>query len=47
MVPMVRVDYTLPLLRITWGKASGVVAWLIGDVNGDSKDEVVQLWTNA
>jgi hypothetical protein len=28
------------------GQGSGAVAWLIGDVNGGKKDEVVQLWNN-
>ena len=29
------------------GQGSGAVAWLIGDINGGKKDEVVQLWNNA
>jgi hypothetical protein len=29
------------------GQGSGAVAWLIGDVNGDGKDEVIQLWNNG
>jgi hypothetical protein len=29
------------------GQGSGAVAWLIGDVNGDGRAEVVQLWNNG
>src|SRR5260370_325601 len=29
------------------GEGSGAVAWLTGDVNGDGKAEIVQLWDNA
>ncbi len=28
------------------GQGAGAVAWLTGDVNGDGKDEIVQLWNN-
>ncbi|MGH7930376.1 MAG: hypothetical protein ACREQV_21605, partial [Candidatus Binatia bacterium] len=28
------------------GQGSGAITWLIGDVNGDNRDEVVQLWDN-
>src|SRR5690349_4088927 len=28
------------------GQGSGAIRWLIGDVNGDGKTEVVQLWNN-
>jgi len=29
------------------GQGSGAIAWLIGDVNGDGKAEVVQMWNNG
>jgi hypothetical protein len=29
------------------GQGSGAVAWLMGDVNGDGKDEIIQLWGNG
>jgi hypothetical protein len=29
------------------GQGVGAVGWLIGDVNGDGRAEVVQLWNNA
>src|SRR5258708_5860966 len=29
------------------GEGSGAVAWLTGDVNGDGKAEIVQLWDHA
>jgi hypothetical protein len=29
------------------GQGSGAIAWLIGDVNGDGRAEVVQLWNNG
>src|SRR5258707_14075536 len=29
------------------GEGSGAVAWLTGDVNGDGKAEIVQLWDNG
>lgn len=28
------------------GQGSGAVGWLAGDVNGDGKDEIIQLWNN-
>ncbi|MBI3443792.1 MAG: VCBS repeat-containing protein [Magnetospirillum sp.] len=29
------------------GQGSGAVAWLVGDVNGDGKDEIIQCWANG
>jgi hypothetical protein len=40
-------------LRRLWGTANvsgdgpGAVAWLVGDINGDGKDEVIQPWANG
>ena len=29
------------------GQASGAIAWLIGDVNGDGREEIIQLWNSS
>src|ERR1700726_4159130 len=29
------------------GQGVGAVSWLIGDVNGDGKAEIIQLWANG
>ena len=49
---MIVYGWTGSAMTVTWssnnmGEGPGAVRWLIGDVNGDGKAEVVQLWANG
>jgi C1A family cysteine protease len=44
--------WSVNLMKTLWGsgnvgQGSGAVGWLIGDVDGDGKREVIQLWNNG